>query len=258
MPSVSLPPHLRLDRSAFDTGMRTYPLTRVIRTQLHDAERIPQGPSILVGNHGPLAIDTALLVHALHRDFDRVVRTLGDRMLFAHPIGRLLAKGFGGVEANPDNARQLLAAGECVLVYPGGARETLRDTGHRYQLSWEGRLGFARLALAAQVPIIPVACIGSDDLLMQVVDRETMRASWLGRLTSSLVGDDYIPPLYVPRLRPTQFHYFFGEPILPSAPPEDAADASAVRSHQELARRGLEALVEHGREVRRTRLHAQE
>ncbi|MFM2418912.1 MAG: hypothetical protein RL385_3635 [Pseudomonadota bacterium] len=256
MDSVSLPHHLRLDLTAFDAGMRAYPLARVIRTQLHHAERVPQGPSILVGNHGPLAIDTGLLVHAMHRDLGRAVRTLGDRMLFSHRLGRMLVKGFGGVEASPDNARQLLAAGECVLVYPGGARETLRDTGHRYQLSWDGRMGFARLALAAQVPIIPVACIGNDDLLMQVVDRDTMRASWLGRLTSTIIDPEYIPPLYVPRLRPTQFHYFFGEPILPSISAAEASDACAVRGHQERTRIALEALVEHGREVRRARMHA--
>ncbi|MFM2418185.1 MAG: hypothetical protein RL385_2908 [Pseudomonadota bacterium] len=122
MDSVSLPHHLRLDLTAFDAGMRAYPLARVIRTQLHHAERVPQGPSILVGNHGPLAIDTGLLVHAMHRDLGRAVRTLGDRMLFSHRLGRMLVKGFGGVEASPDNARQLLAAGECVRALTRGTR----------------------------------------------------------------------------------------------------------------------------------------
>ena len=175
-----LPPHLRFDREAVASYLRNYPLARIIRTRLHEVDRLPEGPALLVGNHGPLAIDTGLLIQAIFRDTGRIVRCLGDRILFSNPIGRQMARSVAGVEGNPENARALLAHGELVLVYPGGARETVRNPNERYRLDWEGRLGFARTALDAQVPIVPVACIGSDDLFTQLVDSEPMRNSFAG------------------------------------------------------------------------------
>jgi 1-acyl-sn-glycerol-3-phosphate acyltransferase len=248
-----LPRHLQYDRQAVETYLRSYPLALLIRTVLHEAERLPDGPALLVGNHGPLALDTGLLIQAIFRQGGRVVRTLGDRILFTNPIGRRMARSVAGVEGNPENARALLAHGELVLVYPGGARETVRDPGERYQLDWEGRFGFARTALDAQVPIVPVACIGSDDVFTQVVDSETVRSSFLGKLASNFLKPDYIPPVYLPKLRASQFHYFFGEPIAPN-PTARGSDETAVRAHQQNVKQALEALVTHGRAFRRERL----
>jgi len=253
MTTAELPPHLQYDRTYVENYLRGYPLARVIKTVLHDQERLPVGAALLVGNHGPLAVDTGLLIFRVHRNTGRIVRGLGDRALFTNAVGRQLVRRVAGVEGTPENAAALLAAGELVLVYPGGARETLRDPTQRYQLDWEGRLGFARSAIAAGVPIVPVACIGSDDLFTQVVDRETVRNSFAGKLASRFLKPDYIPPIYLPKLRPTQFHYFFGAPIEPPAGAR-VEDEASVRAHQRRVKEALEALVTHGREVRRARL----
>lgn len=250
---VELPQHLRIDRARVEHALRNYPLARVIKTRLHHVERLPSGPALLVGNHGPLAVDTGLLIQAIFLANGRIVRCLSDRLFFTNPVGRKMARNVAGVEGNPENARALLAHGEHVLVYPGGARETLRSTHERYQLDWEGRLGFARTALDARVPIVPVACIGSDDLFTQVVDSETVRNSLPGRVAQLFVKPDYIPPVYLPRLRPTQFHYFIGEPIAfaSGARSDNEADVKALRDR---AKEALETLCEHGREVRRERM----
>lgn len=251
MSRADLPPHLRFDRPHVERYLRSHPLPKVIRTVLHDADRLPAGGCLLVGNHGPLAIDTGMLIYSLHRDRGLIVRALGDRFMFANPIGRSMARGVAGVEGTPDNAHALLAHGDVVLVYPGGARETTRDVTQRYTLNWEGRLGFARVALDAQVPVVPVACIGSDDLLTQVVDSGTMRSSFAGKLLSTFLKEDAIPPLYLPKLRATQFHYFFGTPIAP--PAASADDEAAVLAHQLRVKTELEALLAHGLELRRER-----
>lgn len=236
--------------------MRNFGAARFIPAVMHGVERLPSGPALLVGNHGPLAIDTSVLIHALYRDTGRIARGLGDRMVFKNPITGYLARVVGGVEGSPDNAQALLSAAELVLVYPGGARETLREPHERYQLSWQGRLGFVRVALRAQVPIVPVACVGADDLLVQVVNREQVLKSPLGKLAAALLGEKYVPPLYAPRLRNTQFHYYVGEPILPNALASQVDDRSLVEQQQQRVQAALEALIEHGREQRRLKLAA--
>jgi 1-acyl-sn-glycerol-3-phosphate acyltransferase len=205
-----------------------------------------------VGNHGPLGFDTPLLVHAVYRDVGRIVRPLADSLLFTNPVGRRMARMTASVEARPEHALVLLRAGEWVLVYPGGARETMRGADERYQLSWQGRLGFARVAIEAGAPVVPVACVGTDDLFRQVVDRERMAKTLAGRLTERLLGPAYVPPLYVPRLRRTQFHYTFGEPIATEC--FAGAGDDGARRLQEQAAASLSALLEQGRKVRRDKL----
>jgi 1-acyl-sn-glycerol-3-phosphate acyltransferase len=256
MSTADLPPQLRFDRPYVERYLRNYPLAKVIRSVLHDADRIPEGGCLLVGNHGPLAIDTGMLIHSIFRDTGRIVRALGDRFMFANPVGRSMARAVAGVEGSPDHAHALLMHGDAVLVYPGGARETTRDPSQRYTLHWEGRLGFARVALDAQRPVVPVACIGSDDLLTQVVDRDTVRNSFAGKLFSSFLKPESIPPLYMPKLRATQFHYFFGAPIAP--PAATSEDDAAVRAYQLEVKTALEALIATGLAIRRERRQAKQ
>jgi hypothetical protein len=43
-------------------------------------------------------------------------------------------------------------------------RESLRPSTERYKIYWDKRMGFAKLAIKAQVPIILAACPKADDL----------------------------------------------------------------------------------------------
>jgi 1-acyl-sn-glycerol-3-phosphate acyltransferase len=54
-----------------------------------------------------------------------------------------------------DSAIPVLRAGDCVVVYPEGTRS---PDGRLYR----GRTGVARLALRAEVPIVPVGVLGTD------------------------------------------------------------------------------------------------
>src|SRR4051794_30093002 len=93
-----LPPELRVNRGAFARWMRTFTLPRLVPNVLHGVERLPTGGVLLVGNHGPLALDTPMLIHAIYRDTGRVVRSLSDRMVFSNPLSRWSAVGMGAVE----------------------------------------------------------------------------------------------------------------------------------------------------------------
>ena len=56
----------------------------------------------------------------------------------------------------------MLAHGEAVIAFPEGVRGMNKLFSERYQLQRFG-LGFMRLALATQTPIVPVAVVGSEE-----------------------------------------------------------------------------------------------
>ncbi|MGZ3722425.1 MAG: 1-acyl-sn-glycerol-3-phosphate acyltransferase, partial [Bdellovibrionales bacterium] len=66
-----------------------------------------------------------------------------------------LTKAVGGVSADPGVAAELLREGRLVGVAPGGVREAISGKENNYRVMWGKRQGFARLALEADVPIIP-------------------------------------------------------------------------------------------------------
>jgi 1-acyl-sn-glycerol-3-phosphate acyltransferase len=70
---------------------------------------------------------------------------------------------FGTVAASPGNAEQALRSGAVVLVYPGGDWEVHRPSWQSGKVDFAGRKGFIRLALAHDVPIVPVVSIGGQE-----------------------------------------------------------------------------------------------
>jgi 1-acyl-sn-glycerol-3-phosphate acyltransferase len=127
-------------------------------------DRIPKGPAILVANHAFGVWDLALAVARIHAETRRTVWSLGEHLWWHVPVVRRLAAAFGVVDGTPENADALLAAGELLLVLPGGLREALKPRELRYRLIWGHRYGFVRAALRNGAPLVPIACIGGDDL----------------------------------------------------------------------------------------------
>lgn len=132
---------------------------------LEGGEHIPRsGGALIVSNHALFALDAAVLGALLIRDFDRHPRFLGDRNLWKIPGLRELITAIGALPGEPHAAEKLLRQGELVIVYPGGVDDSLKLSSQRYQLQWKKRAGFARVAIAAGVPIIPVVGFGIDEM----------------------------------------------------------------------------------------------
>lgn len=144
---------------------------------LEGQEHIPrERGALIVSNHALFALDTAVLGALLVRDLGRHPRFLADRKLWTVPGLRQLIGALGALPGDPESADLLLRRGELVVVYPGGVDDSLKLSDERYQLKWKTRAGFARVAMRARVPIIPVVGLGIDDMY-SVVGRER----WLGR-----------------------------------------------------------------------------
>lgn len=140
---------------------------RYFRTEVVGLEHIPsEGPAILVANHsGALPFDAAMLMYGIERDHSnrRRVRALIEDSIFHAPyIGTLLNR-LGAVRACQRNARRLLDEGQLALVFPEGIKGMGKLYRDRYKLQRFGRGGFAKLALAARAPIIPVAIVGAEE-----------------------------------------------------------------------------------------------
>jgi 1-acyl-sn-glycerol-3-phosphate acyltransferase len=227
--TMTLPP---FDRQAFERSIRrTSILSQWFQPTIEGVENIPaEGGALLVTNHGNFGLDLAVLIGLIHERAGRVLRSLGDRVVFATPIFRDLAHDMGNLEGKPETTVRLLQDDQLVLVYPGGAKEALSAPDDAYRLQWEGARGFIRTALRAQKPVIPVAGIGNEELYVQVVSKDRVRESRVGRIIAELLGEKYVMPIYMGLGMlpfPTELHYLVGEPIhLPYGP--EAADEEEI------------------------------
>jgi 1-acyl-sn-glycerol-3-phosphate acyltransferase len=139
-------------------------LARRWRVEVSGLEHLPPGRGIIVANHAFGFWDLALAVARIRAETQRHVWSLGEHLWWKVPVLRKLAARVGIVDGTPANADALLSADELLLVLPGGLREALKPRELRYRLLWGNRYGFIRAALRNRAPLIPLACIGGDDL----------------------------------------------------------------------------------------------
>ena len=151
----------------YTIGMHTVgPAVRVaLRPRVEGLENVPEvGGAVLAGNHLSVA-DEYILGSVVPRHIafwakDDYFNGTGDKGWFF----KTLMTGLGAIEVRREGGRGALTAfdaaipalqaGDLVGVYPEGTRS---PDGRLYR----GRTGIARLALLAEVPIIPVGCIGT-------------------------------------------------------------------------------------------------
>jgi 1-acyl-sn-glycerol-3-phosphate acyltransferase len=151
------------------------------RGEVRDLGNIPEeGPVLMVGNHsgGNLTPDTFIFTLAFSTYFgvERPFHQLAHNLVMASPYAQLLRSG-GTVAASHENSRKALESGAALLVYPGGDWEVHRPTWERNRVDFAGRKGFIRLALDANVPIVPVVSIGGQETALFL-----SRGAWLAQL----------------------------------------------------------------------------
>ena len=169
---VRSPPANPLDGRDSDFIRATLPTYRALmrlyfRPKVRGLENVPaEGPVLLVGNHsgGTLIVDTFAFTFAFYSYFGakRRFHQLAHDLVFSLPgLGAL--RNYGTMSASPENAERALDAEAALLVYPGGGRESFRPSWSSSQIEFEDRTGFIRLALAKNVPIVPVVAIGGQE-----------------------------------------------------------------------------------------------
>lgn len=194
------------------------------------AETIPREGGVLgITSHGMATYELFLTAYAIYLATGRPVRALGDAIWFRT---ELLANTFGKlgmVNTGPEVARQLLEQGNIVAVAPGGVREAIRPATKRFQFDWEGRSGFARLALEARKPIMLVTC-PAVDLVYTLYDNPLTKFAYhqwkLPIPVMFGVGPTLIP-------RPVKLTGYCHPPFMPPAIAGDRATDDEVRQYRD-------------------------
>ena len=222
-----------LTRAIFTLADRAGPIVDLSRPYVDGLGNLPRdGRFLLVGNHTAFGLaEVVLIPYFVHRELGVRVRGLADRSFaYARGLAADLLAAAGAVIGEPDIGAELMRNGETVLVFPGGGPEMPKFKGEDYQLRWQGRSGFARLAIAHDYPIVPVGLVGGDDVYRSLVSRD----STFGRLSQAvsprLLGRPCVAiplvrgvgPTLIPR--PQRMYLRFGTPLQTARPAGVPAD----------------------------------
>jgi 1-acyl-sn-glycerol-3-phosphate acyltransferase len=193
------------------------------------------GRALVVVNHSLATYDIGLLFSAIQTEMGRQPRPLADNLFFRLPYLGELVEAIGGKQGTPENAEALLEAGELVGVAPGGMQEALRPSYERYQLRWDKRKGFVRLAIETQTPILLAVCPRADDIYEVYENKFTHWAYDTFRIPLFIARG--LGPTFFPR--PTPLTHFIS-PLM--HPPVKAADPAAFKRqvdefHKKLVKR---------------------
>jgi 1-acyl-sn-glycerol-3-phosphate acyltransferase len=211
--------------------------TQYFRYEMEGFEIIESAePSLIVAYHGgPWTFDLFMLATRMHDELGYFPRAVWHPLWWRVPGVRDAVVELGGIPGQPshDEMSDLKARGQHLVIAPGGTREGLRPFWRRGHVDFGGRRGYLRLALAHDLPIIPVVASGLDETFVGLNDGH----AWSKRL----FGPDRIPvwfglglggvwPLALPF--PVKIRQRVGEPIEVASLPLEEAHARVTATLQ--------------------------
>jgi 1-acyl-sn-glycerol-3-phosphate acyltransferase len=219
------------------------------RVQTHGIENVPPGRVLLIGNHsGQLPIDGMMVSVAmlLEAKPPRLCRAMVERWFTTAPVVGKFIQRHGAIVGDPLNCERLLERGEAIVVFPEGARGSGKVWRDRYKLVRFG-LGFMRLAIATNTPIVPFGVIGGEEQAPSFVDFKP---------AAKLLGMPYFPitPTFpwlgllgaIPY--PTKYRIHFGKPMSFRGNPDDRDEV--IQRKVDTVKRSIRQLIDHGLEER--------
>jgi 1-acyl-sn-glycerol-3-phosphate acyltransferase len=152
-------------------------------------ERIPEDAGMFIGNHNGALLMPDLFIFgiALYERFgiDGLPYGMGHETGIGFPILYRLFRPIGGVRGSQQDAHLLPAAGEKLMVCPGGELDSMRSFRKRTRIIFGKRRGYLRIALDQRIPIIPVVSSGAHETLLILNEGNWLaRALHLDRLMS--------------------------------------------------------------------------
>jgi 1-acyl-sn-glycerol-3-phosphate acyltransferase len=219
------------------------------RTTVHGSNNVPSGRALLISNHsGQIPIDGVIIAMSMFLDAEppRIIRAMIERWAQTLPFVSMMFNRTGQVVGVPENCERLLRQEELILAFPEGTRGIAKPFTRRYQLEEFG-LGFMRLAIQTQSPIVPVAVIGAEEQYINVGNLEwlakTLRVPVLPIVPQFLLPGGILP-------LPTKYHLYFGEPMRFDGDPDD--DDSIIEEKVWLVRQTIQSMLNRGLKERKS------
>jgi 1-acyl-sn-glycerol-3-phosphate acyltransferase len=221
---------------------------KYFRTEVNGIANVPSGRILLVANHsGQIPIDASLVGAAMFMDAEppRIVRAMVEKWAVSLPFVSLLFSRIGQVVGVQENAKRLLAQGEALLVFPEGARGISKTFDQRYKLTEFG-LGFMRLAIETDTPVVPIAVIGAEEQYVSVANLEAL-AKVLRMPAFPIIPQLLFPGGQLPL--PTKYRIWFGEPMRFSGDPDD--DDAVIDEKVWLVKQTIQSMLNRGLKERK-------
>lgn len=223
---------------------------RYFRAEAHDIHNVPgSGRVMLVANHsGQIAIDGFIVGCAMLFEHDppRIVRSMVEHWVPSIPFVSTFLSRAGQVVGTRENARILLDRGGLLQVFPEGVRGISKTYDQAYQMVDFG-LGFMRLALETQTPIVPVGVVGGEEQMPSVLNLKGV-ADTLGMPSfpitpaMAVLGPIGALPL------PVKYRLYFGEPMVFEGENDD--EDRVIRGKVNRVRSAIADLLERGLQER--------
>jgi len=214
-------------------------------------ENLPEGRMLLIGNHaGQMAFDGLMVTTAciLEATPPRLSRGMGEYWLGTLPYLSVLLDRTGSAVGTRQTCIDMLNHGECVMAFPEGVRGMNKVYADAYKLMDFG-LGFMRLALETDTPIVPVSIVGSEEQNPGIADLKGV-AKLLGMpsfpvtLTFPLLGPFGMLPM------PVRYHIEFGKPMRFEGHAEDEDDV--IEAKVDEVKAAISAQLDRGRAARKS------
>jgi len=215
------------------------------RVETFGIDNVPEGRVLVVSNHsGQIPIDGMVIVSAclLDRKPPRMLRSMIEKWVPTLPFVSYFFARCGQVVGTPENCRVLLQRDEGILVFPEGVRGISKTYDHRYRLEPFG-LGFMRLALENDTPVVPMAVIGAEEQAPAIFNARRI-AKYLGMPsfpvtpTFPWLGPAGMMPY------PVRYRLYFGEPMKFDGDPDD--EDAVVLAKVQTVRKAVQALIDQG------------
>jgi len=214
------------------------------RVETHGVEKVPSGRVLLIPNHsGQLPFDGAMIGVAMLTEATppRAVRSMVEKWVPTLPFVSTFMARSGQIVGTPENCRRLLQADEAIMVFPEGARGISKLWSQRYQLQEFG-LGFMRLALETNTPIVPVGVVGAEEQAPALMDLKPV---------AKLLGFPAFPitPTVLPFPLPVKYHLHFGDPLTFQGRPDD--EDAELEKKVKVVKNAVQQLIREGLQERK-------
>lgn len=213
-------------------------------------ENIPMDkPVLFIYYHGAMPIDLYYFTSKIILYHSKLIRLVADRFLFKLPGFSIIADVMKVIPGTVQSCSAILKEGHMLGISPGGVYEAQFGDSY-YELMWQKRMGFAKVALDAKVCIVPVF---TKNL------REAFRTvTWGRKIWLKIYAKTRLPLVPIYGGFPVKLVTYVGKPIpYENLTPEElqikVADSlkDLIRKHQKVPGNITRALMERIRKTER-------